>query len=146
MSSEGTSSRSDRIHICATKHDVYKQLTEGESSPFKTMKDLFLAAAAIGVSKGDRRPLEKKVTGGIFAWSVFTAQEDVPLLHALVISLGEPLEVLLDQRKTLDILEEYANGGISDLANDLLPAVNRPLVLANKTLSESYMEATTPNE
>lgn len=146
MSSEGSSSRSDRVHICSTKHDTYKQLTEGDSAPFKTMKDLFLTAAAIGVARGARRPLQKKVTGGIFAWSVFTAQEDVPLLNALVLALGEPLEVLLDQRKVLDILEEYANGGIGEFANDLLSATNPSLILVNKILNDPGTAATMSQE
>lgn len=146
MNSEENTSRSDRIHICNTKHKIYQDLTEGDSAPFKTMKDLFLTAASLGVIRGNRKPLEKKVPGGIFAWSVFTAQEDVPFLNALILALGEPMELLLDQRKVLDILEEYANGGIGELANDLLSTTNPSLVLANKVLNDPSMATSMPQD
>lgn len=135
MEPNRAASRSDRINICSTKHDIYKQLTEGPSAPFNTMKDLFLTSAAIGIKKGIRSSIEKPY--GIFAWSVFSAQEDVPFLYALVLSLEEPLEIILDHGRMLDVLEEYANGGIGEFQGDLLSATSPSLTLANKILNEA---------
>ncbi|NKE70130.1 hypothetical protein [Candidatus Manganitrophus noduliformans] len=130
-----TNTRSDRINISSEKHDTYKHLTEGPTSPFKTMKDLFLTSAAIGVEKGIRKAIEKPTS--IFAWSVFTSQEDIPFLYALVLSIGEPIDILLEQGKILDLLEEYANTGIEELERELLSSTMPSLMLANKILEES---------
>lgn len=129
-------SRSDRINICSSKHEIYKQLTDGPTAPFKTMKDLFLSSAAVGVRRGSRLSIEKPT--GIFAWSVFTPQEDIPFLYALVLSLDEPIDLLLDQGKLLNIIEEYANSGIGELHTELLSTTSPSLTLANKILNEVY--------
>lgn len=136
--------RADRVSICATTHDFYRQLTEGNSAPFKTMKDLFLTAAAIGIQKGIKRPIEKKV--GIFAWTQFSLQEDVPFIYALVLALGKPLETLLDHSKILDLLEEYANGGITEVATELLSATRPSLTLVNRILTEASLPEPEPTE
>jgi len=135
MPDQTSTPRGDRINVCLTRHNAYIQLTQGENAPFKTMKDLFLMAATVGFQKRLRVPLEKKQ--GVFAWSQFSPQEDVPYIHAIILSLGEPLETLLDQGKMLDILEEYANGGIDDLSSLLLSSARPSLALANKILSEA---------
>lgn len=131
---ETVTPRSDRVNICSTKHETYKQLTDGPKTPFKTMKDLFLTAAAIGVNQKVKTPLEKRV--GIFAWSQFSPQEDIPFMYALILSLDEPLETLLDQGRLLEILEEYANAGIEELAPELLSATRPSLTLVNKILMD----------
>ena len=77
----------DRIHIDESHHGLYKELTtekEGLLEPFKTMKDLFLFATLVGYRRGERKSLEKGV--GIFAWTQFSAQEDVPVLRSLAIA------------------------------------------------------------
>lgn len=143
MSTQVVSARGDRVNVCLTRHGAYTQLTQSDNAPFKTMKDLFLMAATVGFQKRLRVPLEKKQ--GVFAWSQFSAQEDVPYIHAMIIALGEPLETLLDQGKMLDILEEYANGGIDDLSSLLLSSPRPSLALANRILSDSAVESR-PNE
>lgn len=130
-----TSTRGDRVNISTEKHEIYKQLTEGPTSPFKTMKDLFLTSAAIGVEKGIRKPIEKPIS--IFAWSVFTPEEDIPLLYALVLRIGESIDILLEQGRILDLVEEYANTGIEELERDLLSSTTPSLTLVNKILEES---------
>ena len=134
MTEAGTQ-RGDRVNVCSTKHETYKQLTDGPKAPFKTMKDLFLTATAVGVKQKVKTPLEKRV--GIFAWSQFSPQEDIPFMYALILDLDEPLETLLDQVRMLDILEEYANAGIEELAPELLSATRPSLTLVNKILLDS---------
>lgn len=135
--------RGDRVNVCLTRHQAYIDLTKGENAPFKTMKDLFLMAATVGVQKKLRIRLEKKQ--GVFAWSQFSPQEDVPYIHAIILSLGEPVETLLDQGRVLDILEEYANGGIDDLASLLLSSPRPFLALANKILTDA-VSGNSPSE
>jgi hypothetical protein len=49
----------------------------------------------------------------IFAWTIFSPQDDIPLLRALAIAATGDVKVLLDQGELLTIAEEYANAGIS---------------------------------
>ena len=106
----------DRIHIDESHHGLYKELTTekgGLLEPFKTMKDLFLFATLVGYRCGERIPLGKGV--GIFAWAQFSAQEDVPTLRALAIAETGDVTVLANQDELLTIAEEYANGGIVEI-------------------------------
>ena len=109
--------QSDRIRIDASHHSIYKVLTkESENEdreallPFESMKNLFMLATFIGYQEGKRVPLGKHQ--GIFAWSQFSKDEDVPLLRALALAETGNVEVLTDQREILHIAEEYANAGI----------------------------------
>ena len=106
----------DRIHIDESHHGLYQELTtekEGLLEPFKTMKDLFLFATLVGYRRGDRKSLEKGV--GIFSWAQFSAQEDVPVLRALAIAETGDVTVLASRNELLTIAEEYANGGIVEI-------------------------------
>ena len=105
-----------------------------ESAPFNTMKDLFLAAAAWGVKKNLSVPLAKRVS--VFTWTQFSLQEDIPFIHALLVSSGIGLELLLEQAKLLDLLEGYANGGIDELSEDLVAAGKPTVRWINKVLAE----------
>lgn len=126
--------RGDRVNVCSTKHELFRQLTEGSNAPFKTMKDLFLTAAALGARQNTKVPLVKRQ--GVFAWTQFSPQEDIPFINALVLAVGERLETLLDQGKIVALLEEYANGAIDELANELLATARPSILLANKILDE----------
>ena len=110
------SSQRDRIYINESHHEIYKDLTtekEGSLQPFKTMKDLFLFATLVGYQRGERIVLEKGI--GIFTWAQFSAQEDVPILRALAIAETGDVNVLANQHELLTIAEEYANGGIVEI-------------------------------
>ena len=110
------STQRDRIYINESHHEIYKDLTaekEDSPQPFKTMKDLFLCATLVGYQRGERMPLEKGI--GIFAWAQFSAQEDVPVLRALAIAETGDVNVLANQDELLTIAEEYANGGIVEI-------------------------------
>ena len=106
----------DRIYIDESHHGLYKELTtekEGLLEPFNTMKDLFLCATLVGYQCGERLPLGKGV--GIFSWAQFSAQEDVPTLRALAIAETRDVSVLASRDGLLTIAEEYANGGIVEI-------------------------------
>lgn len=110
------STQRDRIYISESHHGIYKDLTtekEGSPQPFKTMKDLFLLAALIGYQQERRLTLEQGTV--IFAWAQFSAQEDVPVLRALAIAETGDVNVLANQNELLTIAEEYANGGIVEI-------------------------------
>lgn len=103
----------DRIQVCDSKHDIYKDLTEGANPPFKTMKDAFMLAVCLGHQQKSRTPLEKK--RGIFDWSVFSEQEDLPILYSIGIAEVQDINILVNGDHLLTIAEEYANTGILHL-------------------------------
>ena len=115
---QSKSTRRDRIYIDEDKHQIYKDLTEGQNASFKTMKDAFMLAACIGYQRDRKMPLKKRVS--IFPWTVFSAQEDIPVLRALAITETGDVEVLLDQDRLLMIMEEYANVGIDEIQRNVL--------------------------
>lgn len=114
------STQRDRVYINESYHEIYKDLTtekEGSLQPFKTMKDLFLFATLVGYQRGERIVLEKEI--GIFTWAQFSAQEDVPILRALAIAETGDVDVLANQNELLTIAEEYANGGIMEIQEQI---------------------------
>jgi len=119
----------DTVTIDESVHHIYKELTDGTDPvtvPFKTMKDIFLWAAVLGNSRGERRPIVgKKLT--IFRWAQFSAQTDIPMVKAISLADGNDINVLLSQDEMLTIIEEYANAGIHDLGSALLGQSRQPL-------------------
>ena len=119
----------DTVAIDEGVHDVYRILTEGGdvlSVPFRTMKDVFMFAAALGYQRGEHRPLTgKRLT--IFRWAQFTPQTDIPLLKCLAIARIDDISVLLKQDDVLTTAEEYANAGIHELRRSLITEAGQPL-------------------
>src|SRR5690242_7390472 len=103
-----TASR-DTVTIDESVHYIYKELTDGTdpvTTPFKTMKDVFLWAASLGCKRGERRPIAgKKLT--IFRWAQFSSQTDIPVVKAISLADGNDISVLLKQDEMLTIVEEY---------------------------------------
>ena len=119
----------DTVTIDESVHYIYKELTDGTDPvtvPFKTMKDVFLWAAALGYKRGERRPISgKKLT--IFRWAQFSSQTDIPVVKAISLADGSEINVLLSQEEMLNVAEEYANAGIHSLRAHLLTESNQPL-------------------
>lgn len=121
--------RHDEIVVEEAVYGTYRRLmtdTGTMPSPFRMMKDAFMWAAVLGYEMGDRRPLTGK-REGIFRWSVFTTQVDVPLLKAIAVADSGDLNILTSQDAILTIAEEYANAGIHELRARLLDTEGRPL-------------------
>ena len=117
MSTATRVTRRDSVHIDPKHHELYSQLTTGDESPFKTMKDLFMLAASVGYARGRRVPLSGQRE--IFRWPVFSPQEDIPVLRAIAIAETEDTAVLVDQNRLLTIAEEYANSGIEEVRREV---------------------------
>lgn len=119
----------DTVTIDESVHHIYKELTDGTDPvtvPFKTMKDVFLWAAALGYKRGERRPIAgKKLT--IFRWAQFSAQSDIPLVKAISLADGNDINVLLSQDEMLNVVEEFANVGIHELRTRVVAEFGQPL-------------------
>lgn len=130
----------DTVSVDEKAHEIYKLLTEGNNvltTPFRTMKDVFMWAVCLGVQKGKRKPLTgKKVT--VFRWAQFDSQTDIPLLKALAIAESGDVSILLRRNDILTLAEEYANDGIYELQTNIseendLPLWNLVALVAKKT-------------
>jgi len=107
------------LDVDEERHHLYKELTEVESSPFydRTMKDVFVFAAAYGFYYHAREKLKKKK--GTIPLSAFST-EDRWLLMSIAIADQKSIDVLFDIRQVFEIGQEYANGGITILRNAII--------------------------
>lgn len=118
-----------RVSIDGTFHDLYKELSDGngpEKAPFRTMKDVFMLAACLGFRRGERKPLSGRKQQ-IFHWAQFSEQVDAPILKAIAISTTNDILVLAHYDQIVQIAEEYANGGIHEIASQIKSGVSQPL-------------------
>ena len=114
---------SGRVTIEREVHQLYKDLSERstqnpETSPFLTMKDVFMWAVALGVKEGKRRPLSGS-REQIFRWDQFSQEMDIPALKAIALAETGEVEVLLQEDHILQIAEEYANAGIHEIKREI---------------------------
>lgn len=128
----------DTVSIDEAVHEIYKQLTEGNNvltTPFRTMKDVFMWAVCMGIQKGQKKAVTgKKVP--IFRWAQFDSQTDVPLLKAIAIAESGDVSILLKRNDILMLAEEYANGGLYNLRDSVMDEYGQPLWNLVSLLSE----------
>jgi dnd system-associated protein 4 len=117
-----------RISIDRSHHSTYQELAkrpdkeisdeEKDTPPFESMKNLFMLATFIGYRNQKRVPLENKID--IFTWQVLATDEEyISLLYALAVTETDGVEVLTDRNEILNIAEEYANGGILQIEEEV---------------------------
>jgi dnd system-associated protein 4 len=118
-----------RIKRPQDKENAYKQLTEGDYKVFNTMKDVFLLAACIGFSEGERKSFEK--VGGEIPWSVFRGDTDEPIIDSIAMSETNDVLYLLRDEETYDrkfkIVEEYSNYGMEVLYKRIIDSPGDPV-------------------
>lgn len=104
----------DRFYVQRDKHAVFQRLSQDDGAPFRTMKDVWILAAALGYRAKRRSPL-RGGTQHVGFWHYLSLQEDVALLHAMSIAETGDVLVLGDRGEVIKIAEEYANAGIDIL-------------------------------
>lgn len=119
-----------RVYIDKDKHDIYEKLVKRGSDnpdhyPFQTMKDLFMLAACLGVKNNSYEELQS--SRDIFNSDVFDEKTDIPLMSAIAFNRDKSLATLTDSRKTLDIVQEYANSGIHFVVEQVINNPGKPL-------------------
>lgn len=141
-----------RIRVAKDKADVVKSLTstDGGTGPFQTFADVIVFAAALGVKHKKRIPLGE-----------ISKREPAPIrLEVFAVSGYDILIKLIALTETQDIIilspheeeyekqrngtfEEYANGGLEILQNELRGAVDYSERIL---LFLSYERANNPKE
>lgn len=130
----------DRFYVQKDKHHLFQGLSQGEDAPFRTMKDVWVLAAAMGVHLGHRKQL-RGGTQHVGFWHYLTAQEDIPVLQAIAVAESGDVAVLGDRTKVIKIAEEYANGGIDLLVDATRADRSSTLVsLASLIVKEADLE------
>jgi dnd system-associated protein 4 len=115
-------------------------LSQGDDAPFKTMKDVWVLAAALGVHLGRRSQL-RGGTQHVGFWHYLSTQEDIPVLQAIAVAEEGDVTVLGDQSRVIKIAEEYANGGIDLLVDATRADRDSTLIaLASLVVKEADVE------
>lgn len=112
------------IQIEENRNKLFTQLTEGDM-PFTRKSDVFLTAACVGYKNGNREPLESRAD--LIKWANLKGEGKI-LLRALGLVEAGDREVLAENKKLVEIAEEYANGGINDLYANIVKRGGSPLM------------------
>src|SRR3954466_12334515 len=109
-----------RIRRPAQHSELLEKLTEGSGNPFGTYYEVLTFCAALGYARGAREPFEDSAES--IRWELFGsidgAEELVLMLSAAEVDEREILAAGAAEER-FRIFEEYANGGLSELANEL---------------------------
>lgn len=123
----------NRIRVAKDKAELVKSLiaSADNNSPFQTYADTILFAAVLG-AKQDRRvalgEISKKEPGPISS-EIFIARGYDPVMKLIAIAATENINVISPDRSDVEqqriqIFEEYANGGLEILEQELRGAVD----------------------
>lgn len=119
-----------RIYIDKSKHGIYEKLAKKGAEnidhyPFQTMKDVFMLAVCLGIKNKANPPLESRMD--IFSSDVFDEKTDIPVLHSIAFRHSQSLQTLLNEKEVLDIVQDYANGGIDYIVEEIINNPGKPL-------------------
>tara|TARA_Y100000766_G_C18419231_1_gene371230 strand:+ start:54 stop:488 length:435 start_codon:yes stop_codon:yes gene_type:complete len=107
----GTSKKSHEIMKRLSGKTDDKKEPANPKAPFKQMSNAYLFALVLGLSKGKKKPIEKKNRINVFQFSSVEGDNDFSILLQ---HLGEPSD-LVDKDSARKAIEEYANWGLDSL-------------------------------
>lgn len=85
----------------------------------KDMHEIFFICACLGYRKEQKKPLRRD--GDDRFWSSTITPEEYASYYAMLIEMNDmDFSVIVDDRKVLATIEEYANAGMEILIDDLL--------------------------
>lgn len=123
----------NRIRVAKDKADLVKALVASDNTtgPFQTYADVMVFAAALGAKRKKRSPLGVISTKepAPIALEIFVSRGYDRVLKLLAIAETKDVKILslLDEaseEKRIHIFEEYANGGLEILRDELRGAVD----------------------
>lgn len=108
----------DRVYVDKEQfdrmHDLSSKASEAEREvPFKSLKEVLMAAAMLGYKLGEKVDLNEKKE--IIFTRYLDSQLDLPLVCCLAIADQQDVEVINDKKKVLSIFESYIKGGFNYL-------------------------------
>lgn len=123
----------NRIRVAKDKADLVKALVDSDNTtgPFPTYADALVFAAGLGAKRKKRSPLGTISTKepAPIALEVFVSRGYDRVLKLLAIAETKDTKILsptddIAEEKRLHIFEEYANGGLEILRDELRGAVD----------------------
>lgn len=118
----------NRIRVAKDKADLVKALTtsEGSTGPFPTYADVMVFAATLGMKRKKRVPLGEisRNEPSPISFEVFVSRNYDLVFKLLAIVQTKDSKVLSTiepnaEEKRIEIFEEYANGGLEILRDEL---------------------------
>lgn len=138
-----------RIRISKDKAELVKSLTtsENNASPFPTYADVMVFAAALGAKRKKRSPLGQisKKDPGPINLDIFVSRGHDIVIKLLAIADTKDSKILgtIDSKmpeKRIEIFEEYANGGLEILRDELRGAVDYTEQIMLMLISERFKQ------
>lgn len=113
----------DRVYVDKEQYDRIHELTSKASEaerevPFKSLKEVLMAAALLGYKMGEKVDIKEKKE--IIFTRYLDSQLDLPLVCCLAIADEKTVEVLNDKKKVLTIFESYIKGGFDYLYDKIM--------------------------
>lgn len=118
-----------RIGYSTDKAELLRRLTSSEdgAAPFRLLVDALAFAAALGFRKDRRVPLAES-QGEPIRQEVFDRQGYDTLMNLLAMHAADSADALADMREKIEeratVFEQYANGGLEILQEELRGAVD----------------------
>ena len=147
----------NRIRVARDKAELVRSLVAAadNNSPFQTYADAMLFAAVLGAKQHRRVPLgeiSKKEPGPI-SMEVFISRGYDPVMKLIAIAATENINVISPDRadfeqQRINIFEEYANGGLEILEQELRGAVDyteRILLMLSAPIDPRNTDSITEN-
>lgn len=120
----------NRIRIAKDKAELVKQLVASKDTtgPFQTYVEVMVFAAALGVKRKKRVPLEVSAKDLSPLRQDYFGSSFILLINLLALTETQDIKILenddLADEKRIHIFEEYANSGLEILQNELRGAVD----------------------
>lgn len=144
-----------RIRVARDKAELVQALVGGNSSssPFQTYADVLVFAAAFGARWGKRLPLSAISTKepGPISLEIFVSRGYEVAMKLLAIAETKDPKILSvsdsnAEAQRIEIFEEYANGGLEKLQEELRGAVDYSECLLLLLKADQFPENSPPEE
>ena len=145
----------NRIRIAKNKTELVKALTQGDGNtgPFQTYADVMVFAASLGIKRKKRRPLEEvaKRDPSPIGIEVFWSRGYDSVIKLVAIADSKDINILspTDEKaeaNRVEIFEEYANGGLTLLEDELRGSVDYAERILLMLMAERHQKSQTEEE
>jgi len=145
----------NRIRIAKNKTELVKALTQGDGNtgPFQTYADVMVFAASLGIKRKKRIPLEEvaKRDPSPIGIEVFWSRGYDSVMKLVAIADSKDINILspTDEKaeaNRVEIFEEYANGGLEVLEDELRGSVDYAERILLMLMAERHQKSQTEEE
>ena len=145
----------NRIRIAKNKTELVKALTQGDGNtgPFQTYADVMVFAASLGIKRKKKVPLEEvaKRDPSPIGIEVFWSRGYDSVIKLVAIADSKDINILspTDEKaeaNRVEIFEEYANGGLTLLEDELRGSVDYAERILLMLMAERHQKSQTEEE